>query len=136
MEKVPMSKVHSTSPVRSVAYYRMSTDAQEGSIPAQKDWAHKAAAKEGVRVVAEYEDPGISGGEIEHRPGLQAMLEFCEKHFRLGDPVEAVLVWNPDRLSRASGIKTSAVLSRLEECGVTRLLTASDGWVDLDDATH
>src|SRR5262249_9691649 len=24
----------------------------------------------------------------------------------------------------------------LEECGVTRLLTASDGWVDLEDATQ
>src|SRR5262249_9514152 len=108
----------------------------EGSIRAQRDWAHKAAPKEGVRIVGEFEDPGIAGGEVENRPGLQAMLEFCEQRFRLGDPAEAVLVWDPDRLSRASSIKTSAVLSRLEECGVTRLLTASDGWVDLEDATH
>src|SRR5262245_19485715 len=81
---------------RPVAYYRMSTDAQEGSIPAQKDWARKAAPKEGVRVIAEFEDPGIAGGEIEHRPGLQALLEFCEQRFRRGEAVEAVLVWDPD----------------------------------------
>src|SRR5262245_24327663 len=121
---------------RGVCYYRMSTDAQEGSIPAQRDWAHKAAPKEGVRIVGEFEDPGIAGGEIERRPGLQRLLEFCEERFRHSDPVEAVILWDPDRLSRASSIKTSAVLARLEECGVTRLLTASDGWVDLDDATH
>jgi site-specific DNA recombinase len=131
-----MSERHSTTPARAVAYYRMSTDAQEGSIPAQRDWARKAAPREGVRVVAEFEDPGVAGGEIEHRPGLQAMLEFCEQRFRHGEPVEAVLAWDPDRLSRASSIKTSAVLARLEESGVTRLLTASDGWVDLEDATH
>src|SRR5262249_12563510 len=83
-----------------------------------------------------FEDPGIAGGEIEHRPGLQAMLEFCEQRFRLGDPVEAVLVWNPDRLSRADSISTSSVLGRLRDAGVNRFWTASDGWVDLDDATH
>src|SRR5262245_27804357 len=116
-----------------VAYYRMSTDAQEASIPAQRDWAHKAAGKSGVRLVAEFDDPGVAGGEVEHRPGLQALLEHCERQFQHGAPAEAVLVWDPDRLSRADSLKTSAVLSRLKDAGVCRLLTASDGWVDLDE---
>jgi DNA invertase Pin-like site-specific DNA recombinase len=114
----------------------MSTDQQEASIPAQRDWAHKAAGKADVRVVREFDDPGIAGGEVEHRPGLQALLDFCEQQFKHGRPVEAVLVWDPDRLSRADSLKTSAVLSRLKDAGVCRLLTASDGWVDLDDVTH
>jgi DNA invertase Pin-like site-specific DNA recombinase len=122
--------------VPAVCYYRMSTDAQEASIPAQRDWAHKAAPREGLCVVHEFEDPGVAGGEVEHRPGLQALLDYCERQFRQGTPVEAVLVWDPDRLSRASSLKTSAVLSRLQDSGVGRLLTASDGWVDLDDVTH
>src|SRR5262249_46237474 len=131
-----MSEKHSSGPARAVAYYRMSTDAQEGSIPAQKDWARKAAPKEGVRVIAEFEDPGIAGGEIEHRPGLQAMLEFCEQRFHSGEAVEAVLVWDPDRLSRADSIATSALLARLRDAGVDRLLTNSDGGVDWADPTH
>src|SRR5262245_48366137 len=129
-----MPENHSTTPSRAVAYYRMSTDAQEGSIPAQRDWARRAAAKEGVRVVAEFEDPGIAGGEIEHRPGLQALLEFCEQRFRSGEPVEAVLVWDPDRLSRAGVFEAAGVLARLRAAGVSRLLTASEGWVDCEDA--
>src|SRR5262249_25519296 len=54
---------------------------------------------------------------------------------RLGDPVECVVVWNPDRLSRADSIRTSAVLARLQDAGVGRLLTASDGWLDWSDCT-
>ncbi len=126
----------STGVVRAVAYYRMSSDSQEASIPAQRDWAVQAAAREGVRLVSEFEDPGIAGGEMELRPGLQAMLDYCEAEFRRGEPIEAALVWDPDRLSRASSIKTSVVLSRLQDAGVCRVLTASDGWVDLDDVTH
>jgi DNA invertase Pin-like site-specific DNA recombinase len=119
-----------------VCYYRMSTDAQEASIPAHRDWAHKAAPREGCRIVSEFDDPGIAGGVVEHRPGLQRLLDFCDRQFQQGTPVEAVLIWNPDRLSRADSLKTSAVLSRLKDAGVCRLLTASDGWVDLDDVTH
>jgi site-specific DNA recombinase len=119
-----------------VAYFRMSTDAQEGSIPAQRTWARETARKEGLRITREFEDPGISGGEIEHRPGLQALLDFCDTRFADGDPVEVIVVWDPDRLSRADSLKTSAVLSRLKDAGVCQLVTNSDGRVDLDDVTH
>jgi site-specific DNA recombinase len=121
---------------RAVAYFRMSTDAQEGSIPAQRAWAKQAAAREGLRLAAEFDDPGISGGLVDQRPGLQAMLDYADRQFVAGTPLDAVLVWDPDRLSRADSLKTAAVLSRLKDAGVGRLLTASDGWVDLDDATH
>jgi DNA invertase Pin-like site-specific DNA recombinase len=83
----------------------MSTDVQEGSIPAQKAWAIKATAKEGLHLVGQFEDPGIPGGEVEHRPGLQDMLDYCDRQFTNGSPVEAVVVWDPDRLSRATASK-------------------------------
>jgi site-specific DNA recombinase len=121
---------------RAVAYFRMSTDAQEGSIPAQRAWAKQAAARVGLRLLREFEDPGISGGLIDQRPGLQALLDYADRQFAGGTPLDAILVWDPDRLSRADSLKTAAVLSRLKDAGVGRLLTASDGPVDLDDATH
>jgi site-specific DNA recombinase len=121
---------------KGVGYYRMSTDSQQESIPAQRAWAREAARKHGVRLAAEFEDPGVPGGEIEHRPGLQALLAYCEEQFRAGVPVETVLVWDPDRLSRADSLKTAAVLSTLKDGGVAELFTASDGRVDLDDVTH
>jgi DNA invertase Pin-like site-specific DNA recombinase len=114
----------------------MSSDAQEGSIPAQRTWARDAAKRERLRIVREFEDPGIAGGEVEHRPGLQAMLDYCDQRFADGDPVEVVVCWNPDRLSRADSLKTSAVLSRLKDAGVGQLLTNSDGRVDFDDVMH
>src|SRR5262249_54708958 len=117
-----MSERHSSGPVRAVAYYRMSTDAQEGSIPAQRDWAHNAAAKEGVRIVEQFEDPGVAGGEIEHRPGLQAMLEFCERQSRLGgtrggggrgDPLPRVVLGPESRAPARRAWRGGAASGRL-----------------------
>src|SRR4051812_26296679 len=108
--------------VRAVAYYRMSTDRQEASIGEQRDWAGGATAKESVQGVAEFQDDGIAGGEIRARGGLMDLLAYCEARAD-SDPVEAVVCWDADRLSRADSIRTAAVLDRLMSAGVTRLLS-------------
>jgi site-specific DNA recombinase len=118
------------STITAVAYYRMSTSGQEASIPEQKEWARRACQKHGVEILHEFEDPGIPGSEIEHRPGLMAMLAFCENPAQ-GPPIEALVVWDADRLSRADSIRTAAVIDRLMSAGVNRLLT-QDGWVDFE----
>jgi site-specific DNA recombinase len=107
----------------------MSTDRQEDSIAQQRDWALRVCQREGVEVVAAFEDPGIAGDEIKLRPGLQALIEHCEQ-----GGVDAVVTWNADRFSRADSIRTAALLCRLLDAGVTRMLTA-EGWIDFEDDT-
>jgi site-specific DNA recombinase len=121
----------SVPPIRGVAYYRMSTGQQEASIPEQSDWAQKAAKANAVEIVHQFQDAAIAGGEIEQRAGLMDMLAYCENPPG-GRPIEALVVWDPDRLSRANSIRTAAVIDRLMTAGVCRLL-AQEGWLDFEN---
>src|SRR4051812_8137344 len=116
---------------RAVAYYRASTLQQEASIPEQRDWCRQAAAREGLDLVAEFSDDGVAGSGSEKGPGPNQLLAFAG-----GRPgarrVSVVVCGDGDRLSRASSIRTAAVLDRLMGAGVTHLLT-SEGWLDLED---
>jgi DNA invertase Pin-like site-specific DNA recombinase len=51
-----MSNDHSTKPVRAVAYYRMSTENQEDSIPQQQGAMRPRANLAGVEIVREFGD--------------------------------------------------------------------------------
>jgi Resolvase, N terminal domain len=62
------------STVRAVAYYRMSTDRQEDSIAQQRDWTERTCKREGVELVATFEDPGVSG-----RPSRGKSAVVCER---------------------------------------------------------
>jgi site-specific DNA recombinase len=115
----------------------MSSNPQENSIPEQRKWAREAAPEAGVSLLAEFADPGISGGKgADRRPQLQAMLDYCERQFMAGVPVGAVLVWDMDRLSRQDSLDSAALLAGLRQAGVSRFLTATEGWLDTDDATQ
>jgi DNA invertase Pin-like site-specific DNA recombinase len=127
---------HSTNGgrLRAVAYYRMSTAQQAASIPEQREWAHRAAAAKGFDLVAEFQDDGIPGSEIERRPGLMRLLAYCEAEARAGRPVDDVICWDADRFSRASSLRTAGIICRLLDAGVTRMFTA-EGWIDWEDDT-
>jgi DNA invertase Pin-like site-specific DNA recombinase len=112
----------------------MSTHGQEASIPEQREWARKACQHERLDLVQEFADHGIPGSEIEGRTDLLRLIEFCEQRAAAKRPIHAVVVWDPDRFSRASSIRTAALLDRLMQAGVSRLLTA-DGWIDLEEDT-
>jgi DNA invertase Pin-like site-specific DNA recombinase len=119
-----MSAVDSTS-TRVVAYYRRSTDHQEASIPEQKEWVRRAARERGLHVVGEFADPGIPGSEFARRPDLQALLAFVEDRARAKYPVQAVVCWTADRLSRMGSFKTAAqIVDRLMSAGCTRMITS------------
>jgi site-specific DNA recombinase len=107
----------------------MSTDRQEESIAQQRDWAERACQREGVELVDAFDDPGIAGDEIKLWPGLQKLLERCEE-----GGVDCVVCWNADRFSRADSIRTAALICRLLDAGVSRMLTA-EGWIDFEDDT-
>jgi site-specific DNA recombinase len=121
-----MSGHHS---IRGVFYGRMSTDKQEESLPQQREWAERACKREGVEIVASFEDPAIPGDEIARRPGLQKLLAYCEQN-----EVDCVVTWNSDRFSRSNSIRTAALVCRLLDAGLTRMLTA-DGWIDFENET-
>jgi DNA invertase Pin-like site-specific DNA recombinase len=118
-----------------VAYHRMSSDLQERSIPQQREWAHTAARRQGVRIVAEFEDAARSGTDAAKRGGFQKMLEFCKQRSREGQPVRVLLTWNTDRFSRADSLETGWYVQEFRMAGVERMLTAS-GWIDFDRPEH
>lgn len=123
---------HKSTTSRAVAYYRCSTQQQEASIPQQREWCQPAAVRERLDVVKEFADDGVSGSEVEKRPGLMQLVAFCEQQHKAKRPVGVILCWDADRLSRASSIRTAALLDDLMGAGVTHIFT-SEGWIDLED---
>src|SRR4051812_41932573 len=108
----------------------MSSDKQENSIPQQRGLALAACAREPAEELAEFADHGIPGSDIEQRPELQRMLAYCRDQARAGRAVERLVCWDLDRFSRASSLRTAAVLDELMGSGLRYILT-QEGWLDL-----
>ncbi len=86
-------------------YVRMSTEEQPNSILLQQQAIRRYAAAHGYEVVETYADPGRSGVEIKHRPGLRALIQKVvggEKLYR------AILVADVSRWGRFQDIDESA----------------------------
>ena len=81
---------------RAVSYYRVSTEKQEASIPAQRGEVEAYATKHGYTIIREYKDEGISGDATEKRVEFQKMLSDAKER---GD-FEVVLCWDQDRFGR------------------------------------
>ena len=78
-----------------IAYYRFSSHSQnEASIDQQRESAHRYAKEHGYKIIAEYEDRGISG-TTDRRPGYQRMLA----EVKVLKPAILIL-WKVDRLGR------------------------------------
>jgi DNA invertase Pin-like site-specific DNA recombinase len=60
--------------IPAAAYYRMSSDRQEASIPAQRTEVQAYAAKHDYKIIREYKDEAISGDATEKRVAFQSML--------------------------------------------------------------
>jgi DNA invertase Pin-like site-specific DNA recombinase len=123
-----------TTRTECVFYARASTKKQEDSVPIQREWAERAAAQHGLAVVQSFADEGIPGDEIAFRPGLQQLLAYVEERAGRGSPVPVLLVYDADRISRASSIRTGAILTRLLDAGTSRMVT-NDGVIDLTEDT-
>ena len=109
----------------------MSTDNQEDSIPQQQGAMRPRAGKlEGVEIVKEFSDEGISGGGMARRDRFGAMLAYCQEAHLREKPIEAIVCWDTKRLSRASSIETNHYLWEFMQAGVYRLFTYSEGWID------
>ena len=86
-------------PIQVVGYIRESTQKQinetEG-LQIQKDRIIAYCKSKNFKLAAMFSDEGVSGAkEINERPALQEMLEYCKNH-----PIQHVIVDKADRLSR------------------------------------
>jgi len=86
-------------------YLRMSKYEQQNSFPIQDAVIQRFAEKRGFKIVKSYEDPGKSGLEIKHRPGLSQLLQDV-----IGGhaPFKAILVYDVSRWGRFQDIDESA----------------------------
>ena len=113
--------------IPSVAYYRMSSDKQETSIPDQRTAVEKFAEANGYRIDWEYADEGISGDATEKRVGFQRMIaDAADGEF------EAILCWDMDRFGRFDSLEAGYWIKPLRDKGV-RLVTIGQGSIDWND---
>ncbi len=119
---------------RSVGYGRCSTDKQEESVPEQSAWIVNIARAMSLELPRPpFEDDGVVGDEMS-RPGLDALLAYLEAEFYGGRQIGTLIVWNLERLSRGTSLRTSALLCRMADCGIVRIVTVEKVY-SLEDAT-
>jgi site-specific DNA recombinase len=93
--------------------FRMSRDVQDKSIDRQRSEVMPHCQRQGYRVVAEHQDEGISGSEVERRPGLQRLLALAKAR-----QIDGVVVDDLDRLARLDLLELGVLLSPLRKAGV------------------
>jgi DNA invertase Pin-like site-specific DNA recombinase len=100
---------------RAVAYYRMSSDAQDASIERQRSQVLPYAKARGYAVVGEYVDEGIAGDEFEKRAAFQKLLRAAR-----GGEFDTIVIDEPSRLSRLDAFDYIALVARpLRDAGVS-----------------
>jgi|GEM_PF-1843033 len=109
-----------------VAYLRMSSDEQEGSIEQQRSEVLQYAERHGYQIIRWYEDEGISGDETERRGFREMMSAVDAPDFKF------ILVWNQDRFSRFRPQDAGRWMNHLAENGV-QLVTLDKGAIDWND---
>lgn len=108
--------------MRAALYARFSTDKQtESSIDDQYRVCSERCARDGLQVVARFEDQGISGAAIGNRPGLLALVDAAN-----ANRFDVLLVMDLSRLSRSQG-DLSKLIDRLTARGI-RVIGVQDGY--------
>jgi site-specific DNA recombinase len=111
----------------SVAYLRMSSDPQEGSIEQQRTELVKLAEKHGYKILREYVDEGKSGSkETEKRIGFLKMIDDSYKR-----EFQVILCWDLQRFGRLDPLKAAAYKDTLRTNGVF-LHTCKEGVIKWD----
>jgi DNA invertase Pin-like site-specific DNA recombinase len=120
-----MSTRPAVSPLRAVAYLRVSTEDQRLGPEAQRAAIEAWAAREGVTVVSWHLDAGVSGGSsLDERPALLAALAALRAE-RAG----VLVVAKRDRLAR--DVYVAATLDRAVAASGARVVSA-DGTANGD----
>lgn len=109
--------------IPAVAYFRMSSDQQEASIPDQRKAVEKYAEQHGYKIIREYADEGIAGWRND-RELFQRLIDDLPK----GD-FRAVLCWDQNRFSRFPVLEANHYWYLLDRAGV-HLATVRQGRID------
>jgi site-specific DNA recombinase len=128
MYRIRYNRDMATQPLQAVSYLRVSSVGQVvgDGFPRQRETIHSFAARNGVQIVGEFRDEGVSGAtEHADREGFRALLERIA-----GNCVRLVLVERSDRLARDLLVQET-LLNSLIKLGV-RVVDASSG-LDLTD---
>jgi DNA invertase Pin-like site-specific DNA recombinase len=103
--------------ISAAEYVRMSTEDQKYSIANQKAAIADFAAANGYRIVSSFSDAGISGLDLKHRPGLQALINAVVSG---AASFSTVLVLDVSRWGRFQDVDESAYYEFLcRQSGVT-----------------
>jgi len=113
------------SSVAAVAYYRMSSDKQDASIPEQRESVERYCKDNGYHIIRDYVDSGISGNATEKRHAfLQMHHDACN-----GRDFDAIVCWDQDRFGRFNSLEAGYYVHPLMKAGVY-LVTVADGHID------
>lgn len=113
--------------VPAVAYYRMSSDHQETSIPDQRSAVKRYALTHGYQLIGEYRDEGISGDATDRRFQFQRMIADASS-----GRFKAILVWDLSRLGRFDIVEGGFWLKPLRDARV-KVVTLDNGEIDWND---
>lgn len=115
-------KVQQTSG-KALIYLRVSTEEQVDnySLDTQEDICRKEAERRGLEVLEIFREEGRSAKNIQGRPVLIKMLEFCRKNKK---DIGAVIVYRLDRISRQTA-DYLAIRKKLAECEI-KLVSATE----------
>jgi DNA invertase Pin-like site-specific DNA recombinase len=116
--------------IKACVYLRMSSDAQETSIPIQRKRLVELAEKEGYEVVEWYKDEGRSGSKDPEKRLDWMRLLYDAKH---DAEWEVVLCFDRSRFSRLDSFEEAFAKQTLRECG-KRLHTAIEGLADWESS--
>ena len=110
-------------PANAVIYLRVSTEEQVDnfSLETQEQICRKEAEKREITIIETFRDEGKSAKNIQGRPSLIQMLEYCRKHKK---DIDAVIVYRLDRISRQTA-DYLAIRKKLIDCEIT-LISATE----------
>lgn len=119
---------------RAVAYYRHSAqDRQENSVEIQQDQVRKFAADNGIEIIKEFIDRGITGIVAEGRDGFNDMLAYVENDAAAFD---YVLILDVSRWGRFQDTDESAHFSWLCTKKGKRVVYVTMGFPKENDLMH
>jgi site-specific DNA recombinase len=121
VKEVHVSQSNSINRPSCLIYSRVSDPKQSGG-SSQVTNARHLARVHALDVLAEVEDDGLSGDDLD-RPGLADVLDRLGRAHRQKRPIAWVVVDQADRLSRADSLETSELLLKMRRLGVHKVAT-------------
>jgi len=106
---------------RTAIYCRVSTEdqAENYSIPTQREAISNYGTEHGMEIIAEFIDPGVSGSTLD-RPALTELRELAKS-----GQIDAVVAYDPDRLSR-NCVHLMVLANEFEQQGIELSFVTQD----------